>query len=247
MLTIGVPVLRRYDLLRDLVASLGLSTLKPDCVSIIDNGQQPDKARFIMQEAKQLGIACVDLYTPKEPLGIAASWNFFIKNYDGLRIISNDDIEFGPRSLEKFTNSQADLVFCDAGFSCFLLRDSGIAQVATYDHRYWPNLPNPGLFDEAISPNYGYYEDEDYMTRLLHTRVWMENVQCGVVHKQSQTVNAANAEELQEHHRKFITAQSNFIKKWGGMPGPIKAAAEAARGGIVSAVIASCMVAGCCV
>jgi hypothetical protein len=225
MLMIGVPVLRRYDLLRELVASLGRSTLKPNYLAIIDNGQQPDKARVISEEATRLGIF-TDVICPNKPMGVAESWNFFIKNYEGLRIISNDDIEFGPRSLEKFTANQADLVFCDAGFSCFLLRDSGINKVAQYDRQN--NQTTVGLFDESISPGYGYYEDEDYMTRLLHARAWMENVQCGVVHKQSQTINAANAEELQEHHRKFITAQSNFIKKWGGMPGPAKAAAEAA-------------------
>ena len=139
-------------------------------------------------------------------MSVAESWNWFIQNVPEERVIANDDVEFAPDSLEKLVAADADLVWAGCGFSCFLLRDSCVRKV--------------GLFDEAISPGYAYYEDEDYLQRIdgRGTRpavVRLANVDCGVVHKQSQTLKVASPEGMAEHHRKFRIAQKNYMQKWG--------------------------------
>ena len=106
--------------------------------------------------------------------------------------------------------STADLVFVHGLrttniFSIFLVRDTCIERV--------------GMFDEAISPNYAYYEDNDYMRRInLAGNIVLEGVHTLVDHLGSQTIAAFDSKQKFEHHRKFEIARKNYIKKWGGMP-----------------------------
>lgn len=200
MLNVCIPVLKRYDLLRNLLASLQFSTLKPECVYIINNGR--DVARI-----KSALSACAVPFvveTPERPMGVAESWNWFLDNVPEERVITNDDVLFAPDSLEKIAACESDLVWA-SGFSCFLIRDACVEKL--------------GRFDEDISPGYGYYEDEDYLQRLdgRGTRgrsATAENVEAGVVHLKSQTLQASTHEEILEHHRRFKIAQGNYIKKW---------------------------------
>lgn len=202
MINICVPVLRRYDLLREMVRSCRASNVQPDNYYIIDNGKNKHK---LLQALGDLDLS-VKVHTPAESLGVAASWNWFIRHVSEERVIVNDDITFGPDSLELLLASKADLVWAKGcGFSCYVLRDACVAKL--------------GLFDEAISPGYGYYEDEDYLQRLdgRGTRApsaVAEEVKCGVLHHKSATLQAASHAELLEHHRKFKIAQGNYVKKW---------------------------------
>lgn len=201
MINVCVPVLKRYDLLEKLIESLAKGTVKPDTVYVMDNGGRcwrPEKS-----------LLTLEILTPTKPLGVAESWNWFIQNVPEERVIVNDDVEFGVISLAKAVEPKEDIVFVGGlGFSCFVIRDSCIQKV--------------GLFDEAISPGYGYYEDEDYMTRIRKERATMADVSCSMEHSRSSTIAVNTPEELEEHHRKFRIAQRNYVEKWGGMPGDIK-------------------------
>ena len=196
MTHVCVPTLKRYDLLKNLVASLPSDVT----LHVIDNGQNAGRLRAA------LDFRIADVFTPRAPMGVAESWNWFIENVPEERVIANDDVTFAPDSLEKLIASDADLIWAaGCGFSCFVLRDSCVKKV--------------GLFDETISPGYGYYEDEDYMQRIdgKGTRqplIRAAEVDCGVVHLKSQTLAERTPAEMQEHHHKFWTAQTNYIKKW---------------------------------
>lgn len=203
MINICVPVLRRYDLLREMVKSCLSSNVRPDAYYIVDNGRNQAK---LMEALGDFDIS-VKLHTPERPRGIAWCWNWFIDKVGEERVIVNDDVLFGPSSLEQLVASKADLVWAKGcGFSCFVLRDSCVEKL--------------GRFDETISPDYGYYEDEDYLQRLdgRGTRTpsaIAEEVDAGVMHLKSATLRSASHEEILEHHRLFKLAQANYAKKWG--------------------------------
>lgn len=201
MIHVCVPVLRRYDLLRELLSSLKPSSAGYD-VHVLDNGQDDRRLR------EAIAGFDVRVTTPPHPMGVAESWNWFIEHVPEERIITNDDVLFAPDSLERMAATPYDLAWSfEAGFSCFLIRDACVKVV--------------GLFDEAISPGYGYYEDQDYAMRVngkgTKTPVVSSgHVVCGVSHPvQSQTLNAATRKELGEHHRRFLLAKANFADKWG--------------------------------
>lgn len=204
MINVCVPTLRRYDLLKKLVESLGPSTVRPDAIYIVDNGQDQDGRLRKVIEATTIPIFT---YTPCKPMGVAESWNWFLDNVPEERVIANDDITFATESLEKLVACPADLVWASGiGFSCFVIRNSCVEKL--------------GRFDETISPGYGYYEDEDYLQRLdgrgtKPRQATAENVDCGVKHLKSSTLLAASHKQILEHHRKFKIAQNNYMKKWG--------------------------------
>lgn len=200
MIHVCVPVLKRYDLLRNMVESLRWSTTPCD-VLVIDNGQQGEKVTRLLEP---LGVT-FEVFLPPQPMGVAASWNWFIRALPEPRVITNDDVIFAHDSLAKIVAAPLDLAWA-CGFSCFLIRDICIEKV--------------GFFDEEISPGYGYYEDDDYLQRLdgRGTRpalVRADNVDAGVRHHQSATLAACTPAEIEEHHRKFRIAQGNYVKKWG--------------------------------
>lgn len=200
MINVCVPTIKRYDLLRNLAESLALSTV-PYTLYVIDNGRNEEKVRAALEGHN------AQIYIPSYPMGVAESWNWFIDNVPEERIISNDDIVFAPDSLEKMVAASEDLAWSkEAGFSCFLIRDRCVRKV--------------GVFDESISPGYGYYEDCDYAQRLngMGTKpslVPCGDVACGVEHLHSRTLEVATPEEMIEHHKRFWIAKQNYNNKWG--------------------------------
>jgi len=213
MVTICIPVLRRYDLLKRLLLSLQESIVQPDTIMIIDNGLNMNALMYAT--ANTLDPKRVDfrIILPREPLGVAASWNAFIRATEEERIITNDDIVFGPQSIERMISIRGDLVL-GFEFSCFLLRDSCVEKV--------------GVFDETISPGYAYFEDCDYVERIRRknyagTPVSMVNApETGLVHGDatggSQTYRAGTPEQIAEHWKKFDIARENFLKRYGAEP-----------------------------
>lgn len=203
MIHVCVPVLKRYDLLRQMLLSLKQSTVQPDSVYVIDNGRDGERVNLAINASPVPTI----LHTPDKPMGVAESWNWFIQNVPEDRVIANDDVLFGSHSLVRLVASEADLIWAKGcGFSCFVIRDSCIEKL--------------GFFDEDISPGYGYYEDEDYLQRLdgrgtRERSATAEEVECGVMHARSQTLAKNSPAEMVEHHRKFKIAQANYAKKWG--------------------------------
>ena len=197
MLNVCVPVLNRYDMLRAMLLSLRKSTVTPDGVYVINNGMNQSKVDTAITDT----VERVVILRPNRPLGVAESWNWFIQNVGEERVITNDDIEFAPDSLERMVAAPAHFVSCTFGFSCFLIRDACVDAV--------------GLFDEAISPGYGYFEDIDYLRRMRQAGVADDVVQASVVHKQSQTPAAYTLDQQQNHERRFLLAKSNYAAKWG--------------------------------
>lgn len=202
MINICIPVLKRYDLLRGLLDSLGKGSVTPSMVHVIDNGRDAQRVRLAVGECS----LPIDIWTPDAAYGVAESWNWFIDNVPEERVIVNDDVIFGATSLEQLVAAKGDLIFAkDVGFSCFLIRDTCIEKI--------------GMFDEQISPGYGYYEDEDYLQRIdgkgtKPPQADLVDVSCGIVHLKSQTLASAGPKEMREHHRRFSIAQANYIKKW---------------------------------
>jgi len=199
MISVCVPVLKRYDLLRKMILSLNESTV-PLTMEIIDNGQ--DNARLTKAIAE--ATFPVNVFSPSEPMGLAEAWNWFITNIREERFITNDDITFAPDSLEKMVAATASFVSCGFGFSCFLIRDACVEKV--------------GVFDETISPGYAYFEDMDYLRRMRLADVCDAVVQCGVQHKQSATPEYFTDAEWTAHHQKFQRAASNYRTKWESDP-----------------------------
>jgi GT2 family glycosyltransferase len=201
-----VPVLKRYDLLRELLSSLNESTLREALhVCIIDNGRNDDEIAYALGTwPGRRTIA-----KPDSPMGVAESWNWFIENVPEERLIVNDDVTFSPDAIERIVETPGNFITPLRGanaFSCFLIRDACIRRV--------------GRFDESISPGYAYFEDCDYAERMILARepIFGTAQPCAVAHGGSKTLERFSNAELDEHHRKFKIAQRNFEQKWGRPP-----------------------------
>ena len=199
-----IPVLNRYDKLRELIRSLESSTVTPVVIHVIDNGRSARRLEIALRDAK----SPVDIFVPNVAMGVAEAWNWFIANVSEERLIVNDDVTFAPKSIEEIVSIPGDMVTGTPGraFSCFLLRDSCVTKV--------------GYFDEGISPGYAFFEDCDYEERMRQKGTMFAQIDCGVQHVESSTLEVVKRSplQLQDHHRKFVIAQENFRAKWGHLP-----------------------------
>jgi len=206
-MNICIPVLNRYDLLDRLLESLLESEVVPTKVCVIDNGSNFS----IKKEFARLNI---ETYRPQQNIGVAKSWNWFIKNVPEIRLITNDDVVFYPNTIGELIKAYKDnyLIFPNgmagdiSSFSCFMLSDKIVKDV--------------GYFDEDISPNYAYFEDNDYHRRMLAKGYDIKQAKNAFVgHFISATLARYSVGELAQHHDKFRLARKNYTKKWGGLPG----------------------------
>ena len=199
MITVGIPVVRRYDLVERCIETANAGTIKPDKILIVDNG-----GRFDIKGDN------IEVYRPEYNIGVAASWNYIVKHTKEFRIITNDDIEFASDTIERVLEVYhrgshfvcANQNLCN--YSCFGIDDELITRV--------------GLFDEGISPGYAYYEDNDYTYRMKLLGYSLSDANTAIKHVQSATLKQFNPMEQAEHWRRFSIAQSNYIHKWGGLP-----------------------------
>jgi GT2 family glycosyltransferase len=209
MINLCVPTLNRYDMLARLIASALASDPRPDKIWVIDNGRNVDES-FRAVITPSVANVPVHVHTPHANLGVAASWNWFLRNVPEERVIANDDVVLAPGSLARLIGTPGLFVSPLAGahqaFSCFLIRDECVKRV--------------GFFDEKISPGYAYFEDVDYAWRMAEVNIPIQSVVCGIEHAGSQTLASYTPEQLTQHHRRFIVAQKNFEQKWGRLPGP---------------------------
>jgi GT2 family glycosyltransferase len=191
---------KRYDLLNKLIASAENGVRTPDKIVIFDNG-----GTFDHPNPK------VEIYRPEKNLGISAADNWFAKNIPGFKIVSNDDVELFPYTLETFWQYQ------DKGD---LLVTAGlpILNAFTLFSVNQNVLDTVGYFDESISPGYAYFEDNDYGRRINLGGLKRTDVLTSSFHLGSGTVDVLEGEDKQNHHRKFNIAKSNYIAKWGGVP-----------------------------
>lgn len=206
MINVCVPVLNRYDLLRELLLSLAESDVLPSAVHIVDNGRDQGELGAAIADVER--VFHIEVFVPRKAMGLAESWNWFMRNVPEQRLIVNDDITFAPESIEKILSTKGLFVSPIArtnAFSCFLISQE------CYDRT--------GEFDESISPGYAYFEDCDYAQRMDAIGIQITSVEdTGIVHTGSQTIKIFDYEKTIEHHRRFKVARANFFKKWGAMP-----------------------------
>ncbi len=204
---ICVPTLNRYDLLTMLIRSAEKSDVPVDYYFVIDNGMKLTKDYFsFVRDYKNR----LQLYVPLQPMGVAESWNRFIITVPEERIIVNDDLIFDSKTIGNVVSTPGDLVYITTlstinMFSFFLIRNSCVKKI--------------GMFDESISPGYAYFEDNDYFRRMELGGVTWKSIASNVNHLGSQTMKAYTPQELEAHHQKFRRAQSNYVRKWGDLPG----------------------------
>jgi GT2 family glycosyltransferase len=201
MITLAIPTLSRYELLEKCIKSAEAGTIKPDRYLVIDNGGKLN-----------LKLPKLEIVNFGENLGVAKSWNYFIKYTEEIRIICNDDIYFHPDTIRNLLSEyEPNQITCTrdleaSSFSLFIIGNELVNAV--------------GLFDETISPNYAYFEDNDYSYRMSLLGYEIHRVQnCSCGHFGSATLKNYSSAEMDEHHRKFRIAQDNYKKKWGNLPG----------------------------
>lgn len=207
MITICIPTLNRYDLLVKLIESAENGGVTPDKYLIIDNGNRID---FTHPK--------LEIYKPGKNIGVAASWNWLIRNSQEIRIICNDDIEFHYDTLRIILENYGERYII---YPAFVDRSNIYSFFTISDYIF--NLV--GEFDEKLSPNYGYFEDNDYDFRVKEIieregKIVIDylGVPCGYNHLGSATLKNMSDQQTREHHRKFNIARENFKRKWGRLP-----------------------------
>jgi GT2 family glycosyltransferase len=198
-----IATLNCYDLLQRCIDSIMAGTLLPERILVVDNGGNLSKEIYSDNPRVQIS-------SPGENIGVAATWNWFITHTKDARIISNDDIVFAPDTVARMQEAiDKGALFVHGndtigGFSLFALSDAAVKLV--------------GVFDEGISPKYAYYEDNDYAYRLRLAGIKREDVETQIFHTGSATLRRYTPAEEAEHWRKFSLAKMNYILKWGGEP-----------------------------
>jgi len=200
MITLCVPTLSQYSNLDKCIASAFSGNVPVDKVLIVDNG-----GKYSHLDSRVTVL--------KQPFnqGVAASWNILVRSSEEYRIIANDDVVFKSDTIQKMVegleqgNKFVWAIRGINGFSCFSIQDS------LY------NIMGP--FDEEISPRYAYFEDNDYHYRMRLNGEDAFDSGAEAIHIGSATLKAMDSEQMKQHHTRFGTAQQNYIKKWGGLPG----------------------------
>jgi GT2 family glycosyltransferase len=138
-----IPILNRYDLLDQALASIDYPIEE---ILIINNGEEKYESK-----REDLNVRVLNL---PSNLGVSGSWNLGIKLYPYAQywMFSSVDTKFLPETLPKFNDlSNSDrMVRSTASYNCFTLGENIVKRV--------------GLFDEYIYP--AYFEDNDYEERM---------------------------------------------------------------------------------
>lgn len=207
MINVCVVTFNRYDLLRKLLLSLQVSTLRPTSIWIVDNGRNAEKMLEATEGIPDAFVVPIHPDEGHEQVSQAAAFNWFLKNVPEERVISNDDVVFASDSLQIFADTPGDVVV-NQYHGCMLIRDSCIEKI--------------GYYDETISPGYLFFEDCDYFHRMHLAGIEPTLVDTHAVHgveqKGSQSIQAFTEDQWNRHHPRFLRAQANYVAKWGGMP-----------------------------
>lgn len=165
-----VPVLTRYELLDEMIASIDHPI---GHLIVIDNGDDLDciGSRYAQR---------VTLLNIPANLGVAGSWNLGIKcaPFASWWLIANFDVTWPAGSLARFADEASrDTLLLSGGappWCAFALWDLVVERV--------------GLFDERFHP--AYFEDNDYERRIEAAGMVVERSDIPVQHSNSSTLNA---------------------------------------------------------
>jgi GT2 family glycosyltransferase len=194
---LGIPILNRPDMLRELLGSIDYPIGR---VLIIDNGNVVPESE--VEDAAGRGITIVK---PGHNLGVAASWNSIIRATPQAPwwMISNFDLAFAPGDLErldKHMETQGGIALLGS-FSAFGLDREVVKKV--------------GLFDENFHP--AYFEDNDFDYRARMAEVPFVSLPAGLTHRISSTLN--NSLHYQRRNSETFPANREYFQqKWGGQP-----------------------------
>lgn len=206
---LGVPCVRRLDLLQDLYRSAALGTRPPDRFIIVDNGADVGR---VFNKNSDASIPFTVLGNG-DNLGVSASWNlmFHLFPTDHL-IISNDDVRLHTNTIEEMAkaadDTDAEFIYPkttnQTTFCVFLLKHSAWMKVGKFDEGFWP----------------AYYEDIDYWHRMRHAGIKMlELATTCYDHVLNGYLKAMSFEENRWFHARMQENYRRYVRKWGGGPG----------------------------
>jgi len=186
-----VPVLNRYDLLQRMLDSVDVPV---EHLLVIDNGEGTDTLEFSDKFAK-----VTHLRMPAN-LGVGGSWNLGIKSFPYAHrwFIASNDVVFLPGALERLSKAKRDELTLTADaphFQCFALGDELVSAI--------------GLFDECgFYP--AYFEDNDYMRRVLFAGLNIRKIIMPTAHDNSSTIKAGYQDK---NAKTFIANQAYYQSK----------------------------------
>jgi GT2 family glycosyltransferase len=170
-----VPVLNRYDLLAEMLASVDFPVQH---LLIIDNGASVTEKPAEPLQVSDWFSEVTYLPMPSN-LGVAASWNLGIKllPHDSRWFIVSNDVKFDPGAVEQFSFAPMDRITLSASspyWQAFMLPDTVVQGV--------------GLFSEDLYP--AYFEDTCYSWRMKQHNLPEPATVGGVHHSNSATVKS---------------------------------------------------------
>jgi hypothetical protein len=189
---VGIPTLKRYDLLDQCIESIWTSSVTPEQIIVIDNGRG-----YIAKYDKVVVIK------PYRNLGVAGSWNLLHILSDPVELIlCNDDLRLSHYVLEMLLSIDQPVVTA-ASWSCFRQKHEVWRIVGDYDENFWP----------------AYHEDNDYAYRLrLAGMNRVEVAHDGIWHYGSATIHSFNADEAAHFQYCWEQCREYYRRKWGGLP-----------------------------
>lgn len=206
---LGVPCVRRLDLLQELYRSAALGTRPPDTFFIVDNGAN---VQTVFNEEADASIP-FGVCDQGRNLGVSTSWNLMFRLFDAEHlIISNDDVRLHANTIEKMVRAaeetDAEFIFPatpnHTTFCVFLLKHAAWKKVGPFDEGFWP----------------AYYEDIDYWHRMRHAGVKMlELTTTCYDHVLNGYIKAMTPAENAQFHAYMQNNYRRYVRKWGGGPG----------------------------
>lgn len=137
---LAIPILNRGDFLLRCIRSIDYPI---DQLVIINNGSDAGVAAAVRQLQGE-GDFNVCAHRPAHNLGVAASWNWVMKNFPAeYWLFVGNDIQFTHgdlRNMDRFIRDHPEYVMCPAnwGHSLFALRPSCIEHAGYFDENMWP-------------------------------------------------------------------------------------------------------------
>ena len=200
---LGIPTLCRYDLLKELIRSAEQGSVRPSGYIIVDNGGKLDRAQVLswLHEEGKSREYLLELITPGQNIGVAASWNLIIdRAAPEPVVISNDDIVFNFHTFRELSDALSVCYFVEGdGWALFGQRFELVKKIGYYDENFWP----------------AYYEDVDYDLRLSRADITpVEPLTEPVAHHGWATTRTLGDPEWLKEGR--LRNHAYFLTKWGG-------------------------------
>lgn len=196
--SVGITVLRQYDVLRQCLAAVHRSNLIPRRILIMDNGG------LLVSEPWKDPLALV--VVPPRNLGAAASWNRLIELIrPDIPIILNDDCMVDRHSFECLLRPATGSLVLGHGFACFRNDPEVFDRVGPFDESFWP----------------AYYEDADYKARMKKMGLaWVDLGSVVTSHGNhgERPFQNFTPDEMRRFQSQLEANKLRFVAKWGGLP-----------------------------